>query len=341
MGCNASLLDIGQCLNKKSCDGADESNHSSGNNQQDNILDKCKPTQAGKIYSSTRGAKMAQLLVFYKQDKTVLEEPISSTEGSNPVDPLVGQTIGNKKITEYDGFCLKPKDLMAKIAKDPKNLELKMELFRRYQRCAAVYHSNSASGAMASSYLDLEITEDQKGLLNPTVKDMVRSNLLKESMGPNAKKRMAKRRLDVATGYVQSYARNVNGEANLERTQDYLDLAQALEAVQEDVIRQQEDTKRRRVEKEQAKADKVPKQKEELETKRETLLPALRKLLGEGEEAIKQSHKPVLIDLVKYFFRDDCAGRGQWKQDQWLERALLLVKTRQVDGARSGGNTSV
>ena len=50
--------------------------------------------------------------------------------------------------------------------------------------------------------LDVEMTKFQKKLLNPTIKDVMMSELIDQSQGKRAKKKEAKRRQDVINGNI-------------------------------------------------------------------------------------------------------------------------------------------
>ena len=78
---------------------------------------------------------------------------------------------------------------------------------------------------MPSSYLDLEVTSDQVKLLNPTARHVQIGAIIDQCVGVMTKKVLAKRRIDMASGNISSYARVLNGPHQLEKIQTFNELA--------------------------------------------------------------------------------------------------------------------
>jgi hypothetical protein len=57
---------------------------------------------------------------------------------------------------------------------------------------------------------------DQVALLNPNFKDVVLGRVLDDCLGDGAKKKLAKRQVDIISGNISSYFRVVNSQANLD-----------------------------------------------------------------------------------------------------------------------------
>jgi len=66
-----------------------------------------------------------------------------------------------------------------------------------------------------SEYLDVVTTADQQKLLNPEYKDVVSAQLLNDAVGDGAKKLMAKCRIDMITGNLNSYSKICNSKEHL------------------------------------------------------------------------------------------------------------------------------
>ena len=75
---------------------------------------------------------------------------------------------------------------------------------------------------MPSSYLDLEVTPDQVKLLNPTAHHVQIGAILDQCVGESSKKVIAKRRIDMVSGNVSSYARVLNGPHQLEKIRNVM-----------------------------------------------------------------------------------------------------------------------
>ena len=85
----------------------------------------------------------------------------------------------------------------------------------------ARHHFKKRTDALTpSSYLDLCITEDQAKLLAPTVKDVVQGSIIENAMGEGAKKKIARRRINMFEGNIASYSRLINSKEQLDSMQE-------------------------------------------------------------------------------------------------------------------------
>ena len=97
--------------------------------------------------------------------------------------------------------------------------EIAGKLFVHMTNFVASNHGWHKGGDMIpSAYLDAELTKDQIDLLNPTARDVQLGAILDQCIGQKAKKIIAKRRIDIVTGNVNSYARMLNGPTQLEKS---------------------------------------------------------------------------------------------------------------------------
>ena len=87
---------------------------------------------------------------------------------------------------------------------------------------------------LPSPYLCIEHTKDQVDLLNPTPRDVQIGAIIDQCSGKAAKKMIAKRRVDFVTGNINSYARILNGPAQLEKIKTYNQLAASIAELQRD-----------------------------------------------------------------------------------------------------------
>jgi len=79
----------------------------------------------------------------------------------------------------------------------------------------AQQHANATKGRKflePSSFLNVEVTDDQRYLLQPTASDVLVGNILEDSIGQNAKKKIPKRRFNMIAGNIASYSRVLNNE---------------------------------------------------------------------------------------------------------------------------------
>ncbi len=75
--------------------------------------------------------------------------------------------------------------------------------------CNHGFHSGTP--LVPSPYLDVAISSDQMELLNPTIQDVQTGSIIDQCTGAAAKKVIAKHRIDIVTGNINSYARVLNG----------------------------------------------------------------------------------------------------------------------------------
>ena len=107
---------------------------------------------------------------------------------------------------------------------------------------------------MPSPYLDLEVSSDQVDLLNPTARDVQLGVIIEQCTGEAAKKVIAKRRIDIVTGNINSYARILNGPRQLEKIHTFNELAAMMSVLKQEKEKLNEEQHVRRKQEEQEKA---------------------------------------------------------------------------------------
>jgi hypothetical protein len=66
-----------------------------------------------------------------------------------------------------------------------------------------------------SSFLDVEVTDDQRYLLQPTASNVLVGNILEDLIGQNAKKKIPKRCVYMMSGNIASYSHVMNNKKTL------------------------------------------------------------------------------------------------------------------------------
>jgi hypothetical protein len=178
---------------------------------------------------------------------------------------------------DFGGFAFAPEHLMApykaeKEANPPEKRSkvIAAKLFRHMTNFVASNHGwHKGTNLVPSNYLDVEITQDQIDLLNPTPRDVQVGAIVDQCAGESAKKVIAKRRIDIVSGNVNSYARVLNGAAQLDKIKTYNQLAASIAIIRKERDEKKEANKERKkqeeIEKAAKKADKAQKDAEELE----------------------------------------------------------------------------
>jgi len=77
----------------------------------------------------------------------------------------------------------------------------------------AQQHTNATKGRKflePSSFSNVEVTDDQRFLLQPTASNVLVGNILEDSIGQNAKKKIPKHRINMIAGNIASYSHVLN-----------------------------------------------------------------------------------------------------------------------------------
>ena len=107
-----------------------------------------------------------------------------------------------------DEFCSwKPSYLVTKYQENKTDVSIQKEFFLHVTNYVAqqywdIGHANVAP----SDYLDIEMSDNQQTLLNPTQKDVLFGFIAYDAKGKGAVQKIAKRRLNVIEGNVNSYS---------------------------------------------------------------------------------------------------------------------------------------
>jgi hypothetical protein len=70
------------------------------------------------------------------------------------------------------------------------------------------------------AYLNVEITDEQRYLLQPTAAEVLVGNLLEDSLGQNARKKIPSQCINFMSGNVASYSRVLNNSEALKHIED-------------------------------------------------------------------------------------------------------------------------
>ena len=97
----------------------------------------------------------------------------------------------------------------------------------------AMHHGWHIVGDLVpSSLLDLEISSDQVGLLNPTTRDVQMAVTIDQYTGTKAKKVIVKHRIEFISSNINIYARILTGPQQLEQIKTFNDLSASISALQ-------------------------------------------------------------------------------------------------------------
>ena len=153
-----------------------------------------------------------------------------------------------------------------------------------------------------SPHLNVEVSNNQRKALNPTICDVQIGAVIAQIFGDKAKTKIVKRRIDLMTGNVNSYARILNGPAQLDSITTYNNLAASLSDYHNEMQGQKAIVA---AERQQANVDKAakkaPKDKE-LEEQHLLTLPICTHHVSEGLAHCLSLKLDPMKDILKHVF---------------------------------------
>ena len=161
-----------------------------------------------------------------KEDFYIFFDPTTSAEpeDNNPT-PNRRHWMLNR---DFSGFSLVPSHLLDPY-KANESRENAANLFCCMINFVASNHGFNTGGQLCPPpYLDVEVTDKQKELLNPTSRDVQMGAILDQCVGKKAERKISRRRLDIVQVNVNSYARILNGAAQLDNIQTFTQLADSM-----------------------------------------------------------------------------------------------------------------
>ena len=234
---------------------------------------------------------------------------------------------------------LLPKQLVDHYKEKKGNEQAQMKLFNHATNYVARRHwKNNSTHLLPSSYLDLSITNEQINLLASTSKDVVQGSIIENAMGDGAKKKIAKRRINMFEGNIASYSRVVNSTEQLQAMEELNALTSVLDEIRADI----DEDKVRQAAARSAEADERDKRKrlaaENAKAQKEALLPTM---IMDVEAAIANDASlnnlstSRIRDLLKFFFEPPTPGVSKMKKDELVaavrEKIVAYQQTRRVE----------
>ena len=188
-------------------------------------------------------------------------------------DTLIDLTLENRNegTTTAQGlnsFMLLPPSLLKEIKEAKTNVETvsaQEKLFKHVVKFRNRMNYDKTKISV-SDHLNVEVSEDQQRLLNPTVLDTVAGFLLKDAQGDGAKKRLPQRRLNFVDGQVSAHCSILNSDDRLKLINLSNEVAAVMADIQNDRSQEREKTRARKeqeeAEKEQRRIARLQKEKE-------------------------------------------------------------------------------
>jgi hypothetical protein len=170
-----------------------------------------------------------------------------------------------------------------------------------------------------AGYLDVEVTDTQLDYLNPPPNDVLVGSIMEDSIGENARKKIAKRRINFINGNVESYSRSLNNPRQLAYIEDANKLSATLSTIEEARLQAKDDTKKRKAEEQKTKKAKKAKSAAAFHKTQKELYEGLKEDVLKGLDHVRKLPKPRLEQLAKYFFEDKTPNRSKMKANELLQ----------------------
>jgi hypothetical protein len=165
---------------------------------------------------------------------------VHRVEGAQPhTEEDLDEPSFESDLTALDAFQLKPPSLMSYYmpnkmrAHNDQDDTIKNDLLKHMTNFAA--RQSWKAGTMApSAHLNVEVTKDQEELLNPSPCNMIMGFVMYDVKGKGAKKRMAKRRLNVIDANIASYCRVLKSTERMIQITEANEVAAVLAEIEEE-----------------------------------------------------------------------------------------------------------
>lgn len=219
----------------------------------------------GKLRSSYLASKIDPS-VFVYDDKNMLTSDAATTLTANSIGhedelptsgPATNQDIRSQQQPTIDNLCSwKPHAILEKYTVSRHDVRSQNVFLNHITNFVAYTEASSDAQLLPSAYLDIVVTTDQIALLKPSCKDVVMGCILRDTLGPTAKKLIAKHRIDALDGNVGSYSRLLNSSARLEQIKQVNALAAAIAEISNDKENSRKEKKDKLAEQALKKAEK-------------------------------------------------------------------------------------
>ncbi len=181
-----------------------------------------------------------------------------------------------------------------------------------------------------SAFLDVEVMDDQRFLFQPTAADVLLGNILEDSIGQNAKKKIPKRRINFLSGNIASYSWSLNNSAALDQIVDTNNLASCLATISEYKEAAKDAAKEKKVNDDKAKADKKAADIAVFNEQKAKVYDKLVEDVGKGIEHIRGLPKAQLEKLLKFYFLDRTPIQSKKNRKELVEMVINAFEKSQT-----------
>ena len=281
----------------------------------------CSKKDVMKLRAAYFLAKRDETVITGERNIIAIDDDGEDDEGGPSDDDHAAPHAGTADVAqeELTSFMLKPPGLK------------KEELFK-HMCDFSCRNKEETEKRNVSSYLNVEVSDQQIRFFQPTALDSVVGFIMKDASGKGARFRLPARRLNIIDGNISAYSALLNSKDRMKLVKEANELASVIGAIDNEREQEKEEKKRRKLKEEALKllrrekrdAQAAEKHREALETSR--LLIADVEQYGEEHFNSKKVNKQELVNLIRYFF-----GSDEYKDDnnkEKLKNELIPVAIR-------------
>jgi hypothetical protein len=167
------------------------------------------------------------------------------------------------------------------------------------------------------AYLNVEITNKQRYLLQPTAVDVFVGNILEDSLVQNAKKKIPSQHINFLSGNIASYSRVLNNSKVIQHIEDVNMLSVCLSKISESRELAKDAAKEKKAQEAKLKEEKKANDQAKFEKKKGELqgelMQDLRIFVAAAGTILKSFTKDKLLNLLKFYFKDKTVGLSSMK----------------------------
>jgi len=247
-------------------------------------------------------------------------------------DSIAGLPARQVDDEEATGRIFGEGSLTVDLTKEPLfRTEAQKKLFDHMCNKACESEWNNEKGRQPSAYVNVEVSTVQQQMLNPSYKHVLMGFICYDVRGEGAKQKIAKRRINLVEGNVNSYSRCLNDPGRLASIKEMNQLAASVAQVTADQEHAVAERKAAAVAKSKDREKKKAEEAAVEAKKKEDLRPALQELMNEfasGEKTapagFDELPKTQLINILKYWYESKPKGMATMTKSKLVELVMKL-----------------
>jgi hypothetical protein len=267
----------------------------------------------------------------WKEDPNVLHDPIvvNAEAASLPLlgDDSIFSWHPKKLVNRFKEFSNKESENYDKEETHKRGLEwfshVCNTVSRQHSSTSSLEYTLSSSILPHASYA-IDISTEQRHLLNPTQRDLFLGLVLEKAVGDKATRKIAKRSLDFLNGNVASYAQHVTSDENMKQVAARMDVAEALSILRAEEEKKKQEHRKRKVSEEEEREKNKRKKLEDEGKKKQAAIPVNKYDIGKGIQHVMALKSQRLLEILVYHFKMNKTEMTKLKLNERREKIKEL-----------------